>query len=186
MDARLSDSLPSVMAAGLTRRTALGRLLGASAAGALLAGARPADALAEEMPNRFELSSETTTIVYDTGGVDGQPRLTYRGPIGVGPIDERPIESRTAEGDGIRVEQSSLGQLVRVYLDAMPDAATFYLTLLLPEFNPTPGGAEPIPFSTLAILLTELTTLEGPAVLEGPLQEYAVIELEGTAEVVMS
>jgi hypothetical protein len=172
---------PAVMS-GVSRRAALGRLLGASAAGLLLAGVRGSDVLAQETPNHYVLGNEQTEIVYDTSGVDGQPRLSYRGPIGTGPVGERPVESRSAKGDGITVEESSLGQLVRIYLDAMPDAATFYLTLLLPEFNPLSADGDPIPFATLAILTTELTSLAGPALVRGPLQEYAVIELEGTAE----
>jgi hypothetical protein len=37
----------------------------------------------------------------------------------------------------------------------------------------------------LAILTTQLTSIAGPALIEGALQEYAVVELEGTAELVV-
>jgi hypothetical protein len=66
----------------------------------------------------------------------------------------------------------------------MPDAATFYLTLLLPEINLSSDGA-PTPFATLAILTAELTTIAGPGLIIGALQEYEVVTLEGTAEFVV-
>ena len=87
-------------------------------------------------------------------------------------------------GDQIRTEQSALGRLVTVYLDAMPDAATFFLTLLLPDFNPMIPGDTPTPFATLAILTTLLTSIAGPSLIEGALQEYVAVALEGTAEFV--
>jgi hypothetical protein len=131
------------------------------------------------------LAGGDVQITHDTTGFAGEPQLTYRGPIGFEPIDERPIDSRTIVGDEIRTERSEIGSLVTVYLDAMPDAATFYLTLLLPDFNPTILGADPTPFATLAILTTLRTSIAGPGPLEGALQEYVAMPLEGTAEFVV-
>ncbi len=65
----------------------------------------------------------------------------------------------------------------------MPDAATFFLTLLLPEINLNADGT-PTPFATLAILTTHFTTIGGTSLIDGALQAYQVVALEGTAEFV--
>jgi len=180
---------------GISRRTALVRLAGGGVAAASLldttgggythaqATPGPSDEVGGEA-NHFVLAGGDVQITYDTTGFAGKPQLTYRGPIGFGPLEERPIESRTIVGDQIRTEQSALGRLVTVYLDAMPDAATFFLTLLLPDFNPMIPGDTPTPFATLAILTTLLTSEAGPGIIEGALQEYEAVALEGTAEFV--
>ena len=180
----------------LSRRAALRGVAGAGLAVAFLTATRHPGVQAQAtpgsaaedgmMPNHFVLTTGETQIIYDTGTLAGEPQLTYQGPIGFGPVDERPIESVTIVGDAIHTEQVLyLGQLVTGYLGAMPDAATFYLTLLLPEFNPMSREAAPVAFSTLAILTTQLTSIAGPALIEGALQEYAVVEMEGTAELVV-
>jgi hypothetical protein len=180
----------------LSRRAALRGVAGTGLAVTLLAATQHPGARAQAtpgsaaedgmMPNHIVLNSGETQIIYDTDSLAGEPQLTYRGPIGFGPVDERPIDSVTIVGEEIRTEQVLyLGQLVTGYLGAMPDAATFYLTLLLPEFNPMSQEAAPVAFSTLAILTTQLTSIAGPALIEGPLQEYAVVEMEGTAELIV-
>jgi hypothetical protein len=194
VDTDQTSNPSSTVTAGISRRAALGRLAGAGVAAALLTAARPAAGLAQATPgaarrsaNHFVLGKGELQIVYDTTSFAGEPQLSYRGPIGSGPLAERPIDSVTIVGDEIHTEQvPNLGELVTVYLDAMPDAATFYLTLLLPEFNRMSLEAAPVPFSTLAILTTQLTSIAGPALIEGALQEYAVIEFEGTAGLVVT
>ena len=185
-----SSDPSTIFTAAISRRAALGGVAAAS----LLAAAGRGNARAQATPepsgeegeeaNHFVLAGGKVQIAYDTTGFAGQPQLTYRGPIGVGPIDERPIDSRTIVGDEIGTEQTSIGSLVTVYLDAMPDAATFFLSLLLPAFNPMTLGAAPSPFATVAILTTLRTTIAGPGPLEGALQEYVAVALEGTAEFV--
>jgi hypothetical protein len=192
---RSSDQL-NALTIGLSRRAVLSRaLVGGVAAASLPVSAGRGNARAQATPgpsdeeggeaNHFVLAGGEVQITYDTTGFAGEPQLTYRGPIGVGPIDERPIESRTIVGDEISTEQTSIGRLITVYLDAMPDAATFFLTLLLPDFNPMVLGAAPVSFATLAMLTTLRTTIAGPGLLEGALQEYVAVPLEGTAEFVV-
>jgi hypothetical protein len=180
----------------ISRRAALGRLAGGVAAAALAATTGTSNARARATPgptgeeggeaNHFVLAGGAVRITYDTTGEAGEPRLTYHGPIGFGPLDERPLDSRTIVGDEIQEERSALGRRITVYLDAAPDAATFYLTLLLPEFNPRGLGSAPASFATLAILTTLLTTIAGPGLLDGALQEFEAVALEGTAEFVTS
>jgi hypothetical protein len=187
----------SISTGTFSRRAALHGAAGAGLAVALIATTRAPGVQAQATPgsaaegttppNHFVLSNGETRITYDTGDITGEPQLTYQGPVGFGPIDERPVESVTIAGDGIHAEEVLyLNQLITGYLGAAPDAATFYLTLLLPDFNGIGPEADPIPFATLAILTTQLTSIAGPALIEGALQEYAVLELEGPAELVMS
>jgi hypothetical protein len=180
-----------IVTAVVSRRAALGHLAGAGFAAALLAAAQPAIGLAQATPgaarrsaNHFVLGKGELQIVYNTTSFAGEPQLSYRGPIGSGPLAERPIDSVTIVGDEIRTEQVPyLGELVTVYLGAMPDAAVFYLTLVLPEFLLSSQAGGPSTFSALAIL----TTLHSPSFgAPARIAEYAAVELEGTAAFVIS
>ena len=186
MDTSGPGRLSNTFGVGISRRAALGRLAaGGVAAASLLAIAGRGHAQAQATPgpsdeeggeaNHFVLAGGEVQITFDTTGFAGEPQLTYRGPIGAGPLAERPIDSRTVVGDEIRTtvepeirkEGSALVRLVTVYLDAWPDAAVFYLTLVLPECNSMIADA-PIPFAGLAILTTVRTTIAGdPAPNEG-------------------
>jgi hypothetical protein len=196
VDINRSSNQLHALKPGVSRRAVLGRLAGVSVAATLLAATRHpgtqaqatpgASAESRPTPNHFVLGKGETQIVYDATAFSGEPQLTYRGPIGLGPIEERPIDTVTNVGDEIRTERSEIGSLVTVYLGAMPDAVTFFLTLVLPDFNPRFLGAAPVSFATLAMLTTLRTTIAGPAPLEGALQEYVAVPLEGTAELVAS
>jgi hypothetical protein len=195
MDTSRTSRPWNTFVAGISRRAALGRLAGGIVAASPLAAAGRGKVQAQATPggeeggeaNHFVLAGGwMVQVTYDTIGFGGEPQLTYRGPIGSGPIEERPIETRTIVGDEIGTEPILyLGRLVTGYLDAMPDAATFYLTLLLPDFNRMNLEAAPTPFATLAILTTVLTSEAGPGLIEGALQEYVAVPLEGTAEFVI-
>ena len=170
----------------LSRRAALGRLAGGSAAAALLVsvgrGIARAEATAEPEgeqgvePNHFELAGTETRITYSAATDAGEPRLTYDGPF-VG---------RGSFGSGdVRTEESVLGRLVTTELGAFPDVGTARLILLLPAFNPMNVGDDPAPFSTVAIVKWLVSTIAGPP-REGALEAYDVVLLEGTAEVIAS
>jgi hypothetical protein len=164
----------------ITRRAALGRLAGGSAIGLLAtmgqdrvqAQATPTPQGDQgEAPNHFVLAGALTQISYEVT-TDAGGRLTYQGTYG----------SQTLVGDAIRVEESALGRLVTGYLGAFPDQGELWLTLLLPRFNPMTIGDAPSPFDTVAILKWAISTIGGPP-RTGALEEYRVVELEGTAEV---
>ncbi len=106
--------------------------------------------------NSFELTGEHRQITYD--------RTTFT-------------------GDEIRsLDSEDTGSMVSVTLRARPDLDTLNLTLLVPDVNLEDGAARSI--STLAILITHHTTIGGPNPVEGPLQTYEVVALEGTARFV--
>jgi hypothetical protein len=69
------------------------------------------------------------------------------------------------------------GWLLTVMVEAIADAQTVTLTLLLPAVNLTDADAE---ISTVAIITTHPTSIAGPALVEGPLQYYQMVPLTGT------
>jgi hypothetical protein len=162
---------------GVTRRAALGRLAGGTVALLGVMGQDTAQAEATptapgEAPNHVELASAETRITYDaatTGGV----RLSYAGPYG----------SQTLQGDQVLREACALGWLVTGSLGAFPDQGALWLTLLLPRFNAMTASDAPVPFATVAILKWVISTIAGPP-RTGALEEYRVVTLEGTAQVV--
>jgi hypothetical protein len=126
-------------------------------------------------PNHFLLDGPETHITYDATTDTGTPLLTYQGPYG----------DQTFPGDALTIEDGALGRMVTVYLGAFPDQGDLWLTLLLPMFVPTTLDEDPSGFSTIAILKWLVSTIAGPPQ-EGALEEYRVLPLEGTAELVMS
>lgn len=167
----------------LSRRTVLARLAKSGIMATLVASTRLDNAQAQatperpgETPNYFELAGDGMEITYAATTLTGLPHLTYRGPAG----------DLEFSGDEIDTEESDqLGRLVTVLLDAVPDGYTLDLTLLLPAINLT-GDDEPTRFATLAILAKHLTTIAGPRLIEGALQTYEAVALEGTARFVAS
>jgi hypothetical protein len=175
-----SDSITG----GISRRAALSRFATAGAAVALMAANQRAVVHAQSpqptgavgvAPNHFVLEGEETHIVYDTTTDAGTPQLTYQGPYG----------DQTFNADALTIEDGALGHMVTAYLGAFPDQGDLWMTLLVPEFVPTTVDAEPTPFGTVAILKWLISTIAGPP-REGALEEYRVLDLEGTAELVMS
>ncbi|MGH3925353.1 MAG: hypothetical protein ACRDTT_21270 [Pseudonocardiaceae bacterium] len=124
-------------------------------------------------PNQFNLTgSNDTVIVFSTTGFGGGgPRLHYED-------EDRELDF---SGDEIIVlENSSLGTLVTVTLENVPDLQLITFTLLVPNVNL--GDREEIEFDTLAIVTTNHTTLAGPE--PGPLQTYRRRKLEGVARLI--
>jgi hypothetical protein len=167
----------------VSRRSALA---GTAGLAALLTGAAPHASVAstpmaeparpdQPEPTVFTLTGDGTRISYSTSSIAGVPLFSYAD-------DDVRVD---AEGDEIvltpvRPSQSwALGTLVSVYVDAAPDAWARTLTLVLPEIHLAGGGETP--FSTIAIMTRHLTTFGGTGLVEGQLQEYDVMPLDGTA-----
>ncbi|CCF84894.1 hypothetical protein [Nitrolancea hollandica] len=128
---------------------------------------------AAEEPHLFELQGIDTEITYSTSSFAGPPQLSYRGP---GLSTGQQLE-RSFSGDEIRVREQEIGRLVTVTLEAIPDADTLTLTLLVPAFRL--DGTES-PCSTVAILTTHRGSI-APQTLMGQLQSFQALELTGTA-----
>jgi hypothetical protein len=126
-----------------------------------------------DQPNLFELAGEYTRITYSTTSITGQPQFHYQD-------NQRDL---TFTGDDIRLlDTDEIGMLVSVTLEVIPDLHTLTLSVLIPQIN-LKGETESL-LSTLAILTTHLTSIGGPGLVEGPLQTYEVVALEGTARLV--
>ncbi len=137
-----------------------------------LAQATPAEA--HQRPNSYRLRGDGMEITYASSSYSGEPTFALGGPA----TDVR------FRGDEIQTEETdTLGRLVSVMTDAVADGYTDWLTLLIPPINVTPG--EPASFSTVAIKTRRLTTIAGPDMIDGALQTYEVIPLEGMAELLL-
>lgn len=78
----------------------------------------------------------------------------------------------------LRIEQTSLGQLVTVDLEAVPDLHTLSFTLALPEVHLDGDEAE---VTTFGVWRTAATSIGGPALVKGQLDRYKTVTLKGTA-----
>ncbi len=171
------------MASPISRRAVVTHLAAGGVVTALLApafahraSAQASTPIATRTPNYFYLSGEDVDIDYWTATDAGEPYLRYRSPDG---------EMEFA-GDQVRIAGSpEFGTLATVMIGSVADGYTLDLTVLIPDIN-LAAGDEPTPFSTLAILTKDLTTIAGPRLIEGAIQRYQSIELNGVAELVES
>jgi len=131
-------------------------------------------------PNHYVLTGEGVQISYTTTGINGQLRFNYE--IG---------EYRgTAREEEIRVAATEIGTLITVTLDAPPDRHVLTLTVLLPEIHlgdstaNASGEDETGAFQTQAILTTHHTSIGGPRRVQGPVETYRFVTLEGRANVI--
>jgi hypothetical protein len=167
----------------LSRRVAAGYVASGSIAAAFLLAAGGRTALGQatpqaqgQMANYFVLSAEGTEISYAATSLTGLPLLTYQGRFG----------SHNFAGDAIHREVTAIGELVMAGpLESIPDLWDVSLTLLVPDVNLIAGGAA-TSIATLAVLTTHHTSIGGPALVQGALQTYEVVALQGTAEFVES
>jgi hypothetical protein len=120
-------------------------------------------------PNSFQLSGDDDVeVTYEETSVTGEPLFTYR--------DGR--RDTSSNGDGIRREETSIGTLVTIELEAVPDLQTVEFTLLIPIINLREGDAD---FETLGIETTAQTSVGGPEMMSGALQSYRTRTFRGTA-----
>jgi hypothetical protein len=125
-------------------------------------------------PNRYVLKLKHATVTYDVTAIDGKPHLTYQ-------VLEGPA-SRTFIGDQIRIQESAIGTLVTVTLEAIPDDKATLLTLLLPVINLV--GTTEQDFATLGVTTTERSSIAGPSLVNGVVQTYREKKVEGKAQFV--
>lgn len=123
-------------------------------------------------PNLFQLTGGYTQITYSTTSINGQPRFHYR--------DQQ--RDLNVAGDAIRSLETEIGTLVTVTLEVIPDLHTLTATLVVPQVNLSEANESPL--TTVAILTTHRTSIGGLGLVEGQLQTYEVVALEGTARLV--
>ncbi len=124
-------------------------------------------------PNNYELSKGfQVRITYQVRGSDGQPRLNYQAFQGP--------PTRTFSGDQLRLQETEIGTLVTVTLEAIPDDFTTTLTLLLPDIN-LAGPTGQVSFEAPVIWTTHRDTIGGPGLVNGAVEGYEVLVLNGSA-----
>jgi hypothetical protein len=72
---------------------------------------------------------------------------------------------------------------VTALVEQVPDLRTARLRLILPRVN---VGADATVFAGVGLITAELTTVEGPDLVEGPLHPYEVRPVAWTADAVMT
>ena len=121
-------------------------------------------------PNVFELAGGGSTITWTPAAIDGKPLLTY--------------DDRSFRGTEVRQSNSPLGKLVTAVVEAVPDARTTSLTLVVPRVNL--GTRTEAKVRTIAVLKVEATTIGGPGLVQGQVDTYKVLKLSGFARSVES
>jgi hypothetical protein len=116
--------------------------------------------------NHYVLVGSIDGIV-DTPGVGGAPTVDIR-------IDGNPLKDAELRDGDDGIEVTALAEQVA-------DLRSVHLRLILPRVN---VGADAAVVAGVAVLTTELTTVGGPHLVEGPLHLYDVRPVAGTAEAV--
>jgi hypothetical protein len=125
--------------------------------------------------NLFELGGGSIHVTFSSTSVLGGPILSYRDPQ----------RSLSFQGEDIASEETPLGELITVTLEAIADARTVTFTLILPivtVMSQSAGTQIRVPGVTTTDLTTRTTT--GPQL--GPQKLYEVVNLQGTAQSIVS
>ena len=123
--------------------------------------------------NLFELSSRTIHVTYSTTSILGGPILSYRDDA----------LSRSFNGEEIDIQQTTLGEVVTVTLETIPDLRTVTFSLIVPVVTVMPQSSG-TRIKVLGITATSPTTIAGPP--PGPQQLYSAVYLRGTAQFIVS
>jgi hypothetical protein len=123
--------------------------------------------------NLFELNGNLIHVTFSSTNILGGPILSYRD-------DQRSLSFR---GEEIRIQQTELGELITVTLEAVPDLKTVTFSLLLPVVTVMPQSSG-IRIKVPGITTTNPTTIAGPP--PGPQQLYSLVNLRGTAQFIVS
>ena len=123
--------------------------------------------------NQFSLQSDTITVSYSSTSIAGVPQFTYRDLV----------REVSRSGDDIRREDTEIGTLVTIDVEAAPDAPTVSFSLVLPRINLGAGNQQVI-LQTLGVRTTDFTTAFLPGPILGQGQAYEVFDMRGLAQFV--
>lgn len=116
----------------------------------------------------YQLSAENMNISFSTSD-SGEPELLYDNGEG----------ELKFSGREINQENTSPGLMITVTLQTIPDLGTETLSVMLPA-GKRPENMRSIPLATFALITTnKTTTIAGPQMVEGQIQDYKLFELEG-------
>ncbi|WP_374087455.1 hypothetical protein [Methylomicrobium lacus] len=120
-----------------------------------------ASAYAEPVPaNSYECRGAGVSVSYATTSFTGEPTLTVT----------TPAESLSQSGEQISIQDTVLGKLVSIVTEQTPDLSTETLTLVVPDVNVT-DTAPQVRFTSELFTTTTHTSIGGPALVTGPVQE---------------
>jgi hypothetical protein len=123
--------------------------------------------------NTFELSGKSIHVSYSSTSFTGVPLFSYR--------DDR--LSRSFSGEEIHVEDTDVGQLVTVTLEAVADGDRVTFSLVLPIVTLRKGSTG-IRIKIPGLTVTHPSTIAGPP--PGPEKLYSIVNMKGTAQFVVS
>jgi Mrp family chromosome partitioning ATPase len=127
-----------------------------------------------DQANHFELRRGGTSITYDATSKTGKPLLTY---------DDGTI-SRSFSGDEIQTVPTTIGTLLTVDVEFIPDAESKAVTVVLPQVNLKDN--KPRRFRTVVLFTTIRSSFVGPGLVEGAVQTYTARTFRGTASFVVA
>jgi hypothetical protein len=122
-------------------------------------------------PNAYSLKGKDKMIEYTTTSFAGPPRLIYQ-------HDKKTL---TFEGKDIRHLDTEIGQLITVTIDAVNDRDTTTLTFFVPRIN-LGLKLNDVNFITTVIITSHQTSIGGPNLVHGILQNYLIEKFDGTAQ----
>lgn len=122
-------------------------------------------------PNLFDLFYRRVHVQYTTTSIDGKARLHYR---------DRSVD-KSFSGEQIRTEETSLGRLVSVALEVVPDLHTVTFSFFLPTLHVEREAH----IVTQGLYTTARTSIAGPALVQGQVESWRAITLSGMARAVM-
>ncbi len=150
------------------------RWIAAAFAGALLAAAGwsvAAAAFASRSANTYDLQGRSgLQVTYSSTSFTGDPRFRYADGV----------TDRSFRGDEIRTEDTSLGTLVTVRLNDVPDLEGTDFTLVVPRVNVEEATTESV--RTFGFWTLQRTSIGGPDLVKGQVQSYRAVGLRGTAQ----
>jgi hypothetical protein len=128
--------------------------------------------VADAGPTRYQFKSGDLEIVFVPAVAARESQLEYRDAA----------SSITFAGEELTIEVSpALGRFVSAVIEQVDDGYTKYLTLLVPDVNPDENGLD-VPIASVAVMTRHMTSIGGPRLVQGALQRYEVLELEGVAQ----
>lgn len=118
--------------------------------------------------NTFELSGKSIHVSYSSTSFTGVPTFSYR--------DNR--LSRSFSGEEIHLQDTEVGQLVTVTLEAVADGDRVTFSLALPTVTLRRDAA--IRIKVPGLTVTNPSTIAGPP--PGPQKLYSIVNMKGTAQ----
>ena len=118
--------------------------------------------------NTFELSGKSIHVSYSSTSFTGVPTFSYR--------DNR--LSRSFSGEEIHLQDTEVGQLVTVTLEAIADGDRVTFSLALPTVTLRRDAA--IRIKVPGLTVTNPSTIAGPP--PGPQKLYSIVNMKGTAQ----